>query len=500
MSSGEILRSQKSIKSRALLSGFLIALLVPVALIGANGAGLIFSRAVSQPTVGFSSPVNLSNDNYQAHYPWVSTSGSNVYVSWTEEAHGIYFRYSSNNGQTWNPPTTQSATRLSQSGGVTSYPVVAVNGSNVYVVWTQSLVSGGSAQVFVASSNNNAQTFSVAELTLSQAGVNSDVPFIAAYGNNVYVIWHEVASNGFQSVWFAGSTNGGATWQFLQQLDIGKTGQATEPQIAAWGNDVYATWDRGGAWLGASTNNGQTWTVKNANAPNTGTVREPWIAASGPNVYVTWNDNSGYGATNGAQYHPYIMVSNNFGASFTTKNKIDLFPNTTSSWEIQDAAVGNTVYVTWRDHTPAYTTNGDVLLMQSNDAGHTWTPALNTAAPIDVSNDNQITGWSNGIRFSGSTVALAYMSDCVTGQQEPSPNSGRETVGCSSGTATMGDNPSTHRQMSATTGPLDQLPTMQLRTLQFRGHMYLSPGRITRHRTSKFTLARPTAQLLNRRY
>jgi hypothetical protein len=61
--------------------------------------------------------------------------------------------------------------------------------------------------------------------------------------------------------------------------------------------------------------------------------------------------------------------------------------------------------------------------MTSTNAGLSWTPALG-ATPMDVSNDNQITGWSNGIAISGSTVALAYMSDCVTGQQEPSPNSG----------------------------------------------------------------------------
>jgi hypothetical protein len=59
--------------------------------------------------------------------------------------------------------------------------------------------------------------------------------------------------------------------------------------------------------------------------------------------------------------------------------------------------------------------------MQSTDAGHTWSPTLGTSAPTDVSNDNQITGLSNGIGISGNTVALAYLSDCVTGQQGAFP-------------------------------------------------------------------------------
>ena len=108
--------------------------------------------------------------------------------------------------------------------------------------------------------------------------------------------------------------------------------------------------------------------------------------------------------------------------------KLNLMPTSTSSWEIQDQAVGNSVYVIWRDHTPAYTTNGDILLMMSSNGGQTWTPSLGTT-PLDVSNDNQITGWSNGIGVSGSTVALAYMSDCITGLQEPSPNSGAGDCG-----------------------------------------------------------------------
>ena len=80
-----------------------------------------------------------------------------------------------------------------------------------------------------------------------------------------------------------------------------------------------------------------------------------------------------------------------------------------------------------RSH-PTYTTNGDILMITSTSSGAAWTPSLGTT-PMDVSNDNQIRRWSNGIGVSGSTVALAYMSDCVTGLQEPSPNSGAGDCG-----------------------------------------------------------------------
>jgi len=148
MSHLERLFSLRTTRSRAVLSGCLIAILIPIAMIGAFNLGGMFTSFAAQSTISFSSPVNLSADSSQAQYPWVASSGSNVYVSWTEAAHGVYIRVSNDYGATWNPPTTKPATRLSPTGGTTNYPVISANGSNVYVVWTQSLVSGGNSEVF----------------------------------------------------------------------------------------------------------------------------------------------------------------------------------------------------------------------------------------------------------------------------------------------------------------------------------------------------------------
>lgn len=432
--------SLKTRRSRAIVTGCLIAILVPIALIGALNSGFFTSAQSSQSNVVFSSPVNLSNDAYNAQYPWVSTSGSNVYVAWTEEAHGIYFRYSNNYGVTWTPSLTSAAERLSQKGGTTSYPVMEANGSNVYVAWTQTLSSGGNGEIFVATSNNYGVTFNTTsaptiELSVNLTAYTGDIPYIAAYGSDVYVIWHEVdTSTAAESVWVSSSSNAGQKWTTALELDA-KSGQADEPQIAAWGTYAYATWDRNGPYFSYTSNNGLTWsTPVNLNPGSktvpAGTTREPWISASGSNVYVTWNDNSGYGTTLGDVYDPYIMVSNNNGQTWNQNApvkgvKLNLMPNSSSSWEIQVQAVENTVYVVWRDHTPAYTTNGGVLYMYSTNAGETWTPSLDSAIPTNVaSNDNSIKGWTNGIGVSGNTVAVAYLSDCTTGLQEPSPNSG----------------------------------------------------------------------------
>ena len=234
----------------------------PIALIGAFNFGFV-SSAQSPGNVLFSAPVNLSADTYQAQYPWVSSSGSNVYVAWTEEAHRIYLRVSSNNGFTWTPAPPAVATRLSLKGGTSSYPVMAANGSNVYVGWTQSVTSGGNSQIFVATSNDYGVSFNTTaktiEVTATLTTYNSDIPAIATYGNDVYVVWHSIStSNSAESVWVSSDSNSGATWSNPAQLDL-KSGQATEPQITAWGSYAYVTWDRNGAYFTYTSNNGLTW-------------------------------------------------------------------------------------------------------------------------------------------------------------------------------------------------------------------------------------------------
>src|ERR1700730_9124365 len=95
------------------------------------------SYAVSPPV--FSTPLNLSNDSGRAIDFHVQNVGSKVFVTWTEGAGGIKFRNSSNGGVTWSPPITNPAIKISGSGGVAQYPLMSVNGSNVYVVWSQTV-------------------------------------------------------------------------------------------------------------------------------------------------------------------------------------------------------------------------------------------------------------------------------------------------------------------------------------------------------------------------
>src|SRR5579872_827897 len=64
----------------------------------------IYASGTNQSSPTQTPPVNLSNDSINATNPAVASSGSHVYVAWSEGAGGIKFRSSPDNGTTWDPP------------------------------------------------------------------------------------------------------------------------------------------------------------------------------------------------------------------------------------------------------------------------------------------------------------------------------------------------------------------------------------------------------------
>ncbi len=190
----------------------------------------------------YTAPLNLSNDGYQAHFPWIANSGNHIYVAWTEEIHGIYLRSSLDGGSTWNPPLASPATLLSikhKGYGVAGYPIVYANASDVYVVWSQTVNTSGVnvLQIFIAVSTNSGASFSPAVQLTSGSSVNGWItPVLAASGPNVYVAYTGNGKNSYVT-W---SNNYGAAGSWSTPLHFAVT---HEPQIAAWGSNAYVIAD-----------------------------------------------------------------------------------------------------------------------------------------------------------------------------------------------------------------------------------------------------------------
>ena len=307
----------------------------------------------------------MSNNTGGSSNPQIATSGNNVYVTWTDTTPGnfdIFFAVSNNNGTSFVYPIN-----LSNNTGGSEIPQIAAVGNNVYVTWQD--FTPGNFDIFFAVSNNNGTSFGT-PINLSNNTGNSFRPQIATSGNNVYVTWEDSTPGNFD-IFSAVSNNNGTSFSTPINLS-NNTGGSFIPQIATSGNNVYVTWQDStpgnfDIFFAASNNNGTSFGTPINISNNTDDSEIPQLAAVGNNVYVTWQD-----FTPG-NFDIFFAASNNNGTSFGTP--INLSNNTGNSFEPQIAVSGNNVYVTWEDNTPG---NNDIFVISN---------AQPFGTPINISNN-----------------------------------------------------------------------------------------------------------------
>jgi hypothetical protein len=331
--------------------------------------------------ISYSSVFNLSNDNGNAIFPMDASSGSHVYVVWTEGSRGIFFRSSPDNGTTWNPPLSSPPLKINSGSESTQYPVISANGSNVFVVWTNG-VSGGSTQLFFAASTNFGISFSSAKSITTGTG-GAITPVISSWGNVVYVAY---VQNSF-SFAFA-SANAGATWSTPFQVS-----SFHEPQVYASAKSGVVISDFGG--LAVTTNDGITWTKIHI----AGCCRaEPWVWGYGPNVYGAWE-------TKGTSSQAFVIYSHNYGATWS--KPFLLSSALTDTWGPKIAAWGSNVYITVTVH-PASGAAQNYIFVSTN-AGVSW------SAPIPESGTSVDIGTSLNIYAYGSDVFAIWGREVAGG-------------------------------------------------------------------------------------
>src|ERR671937_274184 len=170
--------------------------------------------------------------------PKTTTAGDNVYVVWqSNKGHGIsniYFRASKDNGTTFG-----NIINLSHNTGLSSSPQIAAYNNNVYVVW-QSNKGHGISNIYFRASKDNGTTFGNIINLSHNTGLSSS-PQIAAYNNNVYVVWQSNKGHGISNIYFRASKDNGTTFGNIINLSH-NTGLSSSPQIAAYNNNVYVVW------------------------------------------------------------------------------------------------------------------------------------------------------------------------------------------------------------------------------------------------------------------
>src|SRR4030043_1036144 len=112
-------------------------------------------------------------------------------------------------GDTWT-----TGKRLTNNAGSSSYPAIAVDGSNIYVVWEDN--TPGNLEIYFKKSDDGGATWTTNKRLTNNAGY-SVVPAIAVDGSNIYVVWADDTPGNLE-IYFKKSVDGGATWATNKRL------------------------------------------------------------------------------------------------------------------------------------------------------------------------------------------------------------------------------------------------------------------------------------------
>jgi len=132
----------------------------------------------------------LTNNAGTSQYSAIAVGGllgANLYAVWTDSTSGnydIYFRRSLDKGVTW-----QASHKLTNNSGISLHPVIAASGSNIYVAWYDD--TPGSFEIYVRKSSDGGANWEAAQRITHNVGGSSCLPAIALNTSNQYVTYYD---------------------------------------------------------------------------------------------------------------------------------------------------------------------------------------------------------------------------------------------------------------------------------------------------------------------
>ena len=300
----------------------------------------IYNRYSTNGGMNWLEDTRLSNSYAYSGSPAIAVSGSLVHVVWYDLRDGnneIYYRRSTNSGINWFLNT-----RLTNDSADSYYPSIAVSGNIVHVVWQDN--RDGNYEIYYKRTTDGGATWgSDTRLTNNTAG--SSFPSVAVSGSNVHVIWFDGRDGSYPEIYYKRSTDGGINWGADTRL-TNNTAVSWYPSIAVSGSLVNVVWHdtRDGnreIYYKRSADGGLNWDTDTRLTNNTAVSSYPSIAVSGSLVHVVWQDERA------GNSEIYYKLSIDGGINWDTD--IRLTNNTAVSWNPSVAVSGSQVHVVWTD-------------------------------------------------------------------------------------------------------------------------------------------------------
>ena len=308
----------------------------------------------------------LNNDpSERALHPQLTVFGSKLYATWDEvnDSRISQIRVKFYDGSTWSPADGGGANGLNKdpSQGAAG-PQLTVFGSKLYATWRES--NGTALQIRVAAYDGSAWAFVDGG---GANGINSDPSNNAAdsqltvFGNKLYAIWNELNGSDISQVRV--KSYDGSTWSFVDgggangiNKDVSKDTSAS--QLTVLGGKLYATWMEGGQ-IRVKSYDGTTWAFVDgggANGLNNDLSKDasnPQLAIFGNRLYATWEE------VNGSRISQ-IRVKSYDGSTWSPAdgggaNGLNKDPST-NAYAPQLAMFGDKLYATWYEFKGGNTT------------------------------------------------------------------------------------------------------------------------------------------------
>lgn len=322
--------------------------------------------------------------------------------------------------------------RVDHSSWHTYWPTIAASGRSVYVAWNDDRSSHyGPGDIYFNRSLDGGATWLPADVRLDPGSFggsnNSDGLRLAASGAGVYAVWRDTSSG--LGIYFNRSLDRGTTWLPSEMKISGPTVPLEPPGLAVAGSSVYVVWEqspsgRSDLYFNRSIDGGTTWPfapvrLDTGSPPGTGLSTLPTIVALGNAIYVAWRDSRNSGRFV-CGHDIYFNRSLDGGATWLPSDvRVDTGtpPGTRGSGDQAIALTGSAVCVVW-DEGPGCSGGGgltDIYAARSTDGGQTW------AAPIRLDTGSAVgaaDSFSPNVATDGNVVYVAW-SDQRNGGDEP---------------------------------------------------------------------------------
>ena len=369
--------------------------------------------------------------------------GGKYYLVWMEDISGtdsdIMFSLSTDDGTTWvNPVRVDDAGPSDTSDQ--QYPSLYVqeNGT-IYVAYRD--WGTGYASIRVARSTDGGASWVVHPVDSVVSNHNN--PSVWARNDTVFLAWQDDRFGDFD-ILYSISTNGGVTWSSPLRVNDVASGLQREPSMGVHDNWVFVAWadfrnSGTSAWdiyFARSTDLGATWgTNQRLNDDATGEWQvQPSLDVRSyypqPEIFVAWVDGRSL-----TPWHVYITRSTDNGSTWATNVKVDDLTSEPIGGATKPSVWANdwVTHVTWHDEREGtyhiyydFDCNGglsfDNDMRVDENAGDSKVAPTVTAldgSPLVAWSDNRRTGTLVYDVYAGSAYFCDDVRESLAGEAGP---------------------------------------------------------------------------------